>query len=174
MCVCVCERQDGAEGAWLNESPTGGDEQAAANHIAYGHAANDDWRAEGKGECGQAGSLLKAQVGSLLRSRRVHESVCVWGVEVNRKMRITNYKRINKVKDSLFCCAWAYRCVGNDSLSQKKNGKRQKGGQEWAKIKAKTKWEVSRKRQMLLVEDRTFISVAPFKKEKKKFKKNKK
>lgn len=51
----------------------------------------------------------------------------------------------------------------------KKNGKRQKGGQEWAKIKeAKTKWEVSRKRQMLLVEDRTFISVAPFKKRKKK------
>lgn len=78
-CVCVCVRQDGAEGAWLNESPTGGDEQAAANHIAYGHAANDDWRAEGKGECGQAGSLLKAQVGSLLRSRRVHESVCVCG-----------------------------------------------------------------------------------------------
>lgn len=73
----VCVWQDGAEGAWLNESPTGGDEQAAANHIAYGHAANDDWRAEGKGECGQAGSLLKAQVGSLLRSRRVHESVCV-------------------------------------------------------------------------------------------------
>lgn len=51
----------------------------------------------------------------------------------------------------------------------KKNGKRQKGGQEWAKIKeAKTKWEVSRKRQMLLVEDRTFISVAPFKKRRKK------
>lgn len=75
--TCVCVWQDGAEGAWLNESPTGGDEQAAANHIAYGHAANDDWRAEGKGECGQAGSLLKAQVGSLLRSRRVHESVCV-------------------------------------------------------------------------------------------------
>lgn len=92
----MCVRQDGAEGAWLNESPTGGNEEAAANHIAYGHAANDDWRAEGKGECGQAGSLLKAQVGSLLRSRRVHE--CVRGVEVNRKMRITNYKRINKVK----------------------------------------------------------------------------
>lgn len=51
----------------------------------------------------------------------------------------------------------------------KKNGKRQKEGQEWANIKeAKTKREVSRKRQMLLVENRTFISVAHFKKKKKK------
>lgn len=65
---------------------------------------------------------------------------------------------------------------GNDSLSQKKkNGKRQKEGQEWANIKeAKTKREVSRKRQMFLVENRTFISVARFKKKKKKKKKNKK
>lgn len=41
MCLCVCEGEGG-----LNESPTGGNEQAAANHIA--HAANDDWRKEGK------------------------------------------------------------------------------------------------------------------------------
>lgn len=34
-----------------NESPTGGDEQAAANHIAYAHA-NDDWR---RGETGETG-----------------------------------------------------------------------------------------------------------------------
>lgn len=63
----------------------------------------------------------------------------------------------------------------------KKNGKRRKERQEWRKIKeAKTGWEVSRKQrrknnEMLLVENRTFISVVCFKKEKKKkFKKNKK
>lgn len=57
----------GGRRAWLNESPTGGDEQAAANHVAHAHATNDDWRT---GE-GRAGSLLKAQVGSFLRSRLV-------------------------------------------------------------------------------------------------------
>lgn len=48
----------------LKESPTGGDEQAAANPIA--HATNDDWRKEGGGKRGQGagGSHLKAQVGS--------------------------------------------------------------------------------------------------------------
>lgn len=56
----------------------------------------------------------------------------------------------------------------------KKNGKRRKERQEWRKIKeAKTGWEVSRKQrrknnEMLLVENRTFISVVCFKKEKKK------
>lgn len=45
-----------------------GDEQAAANHIAHTHATNDDWRKE-EGET-WAGSHLKAQVGSFLRSRR--------------------------------------------------------------------------------------------------------
>lgn len=63
MSVCVFTVCD--EGEALNERPTGGNEQAAANHIAYAHAANDDWRRKrGEGGRGRAGSHLKAQVGS--------------------------------------------------------------------------------------------------------------
>lgn len=41
MCVCVCVCVRGV----LKESPTGGEEQAAANPIA--HTTDDDWREEG-------------------------------------------------------------------------------------------------------------------------------
>lgn len=53
LCVCVCVCKEGHEvcvglgGA--EQSPTGGDEQAAANQIAHTHGANDDWRRGGKG-----------------------------------------------------------------------------------------------------------------------------
>ena len=62
--MCVCVFTVGDEGEALNERPTGGNEQAAANHIAYAHAANDDWRRKGGGGRGGAGSPLKAQVAS--------------------------------------------------------------------------------------------------------------
>ena len=55
--MCVWETGRG-QGAWLNESPTGGNEQAAANHISHAHATNDDWRRgdEGRGELSLKGT----------------------------------------------------------------------------------------------------------------------
>lgn len=44
--------------------------------------------------------------------------MCVWGVEVNRKMRITNYKRINKVKKTASSVVRGHTsCVGNEDRS---------------------------------------------------------
>ena len=64
MCVRVCEEGHGgwAGGQALSESPTGGNEQAAANHIAHAHAANDDWRRE-EGARGEGGLSLKGTGG---------------------------------------------------------------------------------------------------------------
>lgn len=85
ICVFVCVSVT-AEGQGVNESPIGGNEQqAAANNIAHTHAANDDWRS---GERGRAGSLLKAQVGSVLRSR----VVCIWWWGSKKKKRVEENK----------------------------------------------------------------------------------
>lgn len=86
MCVRrgTGEGGDGRDGVggglWLNKSPTGGNEQAAANHIAHAHAANDDWwRGERGGRVG--GLSLKGTGGLFLRSRLV--CVC-WGGVLDR------------------------------------------------------------------------------------------
>lgn len=67
----------------------------------------------------RAGGLSLKGTGGLFTE--IEACACVWsGVEVNRKMRITNYKRINKVKKTVYSVVRGHTCVGNDSLSQKK------------------------------------------------------
>lgn len=56
--------------------------------------------------------------------------MCVWGVEVNRKMRITNYKRINKVKKTASSVVRGHTYVLEITAFLKKKKKMAKGGKK--------------------------------------------